>query len=252
MTSDPAAWNRELAAAFGALLGRPLDAYPQAEYALYAWADEVSYMALEDLLDGEPDAPAGPVPVLDVPPGFDWDLLPADDDRSLWLIEDGAFDGAAGAALTAVALGDGGTRAVTGADFARVLAPYAEELDADELIGQVRWLQRVRTDGTLLDAMRAATWTLHGPDGLVAFAPGAEVEPAHEKALAAVPDARLRDHLRMLCLTAHWARSDGAYFLGPGEHAYDFEWIAGRPGRTAVAGWEFGEGQGATTIFAIA
>lgn len=145
-------------------------------------------------------------------------------------------------------------RAVSGADFARVLAAHdgeLDEIDADTLMGRVQWLQRARTDGTLFDAMRTATWTMAGPEHLVPFARGAQVEPGREESLAGVSDARLRDHLRMLCLTAHWARSDGAYFLGVGECSHDLRWIADQPGHEPVAGWEFGEGQGSSGVFAV-
>ncbi|ROO88130.1 hypothetical protein EDD29_5790 [Actinocorallia herbida] len=270
MTFDPEAWHRDLAHAFAVLLGRPLDAFPAtAEYALFTWNDELSFLMLEDLLSGDLDLAAlarGEVEEAegdaypDDSPRFGWEDLPADHPGSLWVFEedlleeDGGLGGRIGPALRAVASGTGHERTVSGADLLRVLAEHADDLgeaDGDELMGRVQWLQRVRTDGTLLAAMRAATWTLNGPDELVPFEPGAEVEPAWDEALRSVADPRLRDHLRMLCLTAHWARSDGAYYLGQGECPHDFTRLAERPGYETVTGWEFGEGQASSAVFQI-
>ncbi|MEU0985855.1 hypothetical protein [Streptomyces sp. NPDC005953] len=276
-TLEPGAWNRELANAFEVLLGKPLDAYPAtAEYALFTWNDEVSYLMYEDLLSGavdmsvdesdEPDESGEPDELVDEgehgseQPQFDWDLWPTDHERSVWLIDEGApgADGALGeaihTALRAVSVAYDSRRAVFGADLARVLAVHGlppGEVDPADAVGMVQWLQRVRTGGTLFDAMRAATWTTGGPGALVPFEREAEVEPAMEQALRRVSHPRLRDHLRMLCLTAHWARSDGGYYLGPGECPNDLRWIAEQPGHEVVAGWEFGEGQASSAVFKI-
>lgn len=52
-------WESELASGFEALLGRPLGAYPaEAEYVVYCWDDETSFMMLEDFLDGAVDLAA--------------------------------------------------------------------------------------------------------------------------------------------------------------------------------------------------
>ncbi|RSN09226.1 hypothetical protein DMB42_18090 [Nonomuraea sp. WAC 01424] len=126
-----------------------------------------------------------------------------------------------------------------GSDLARALAPHGGrlgEVDGDEVMGMVQWLQRVRTDGTLFDAMRAATWTMGGPGDLVAFENGCEVKPELEAALRRIPDPRLRDRLRTLCLTAEWARRDGGYYLGPRECPSGLRWIAEQPGHEVVAG----------------
>ncbi|MER6911770.1 hypothetical protein ABT354_08875 [Streptomyces sp. NPDC000594] len=118
-------------------------------------------------------------------------------------------------------------------------------------------LLRIRTDGTLFAAMRAATWTTGGPECLVTMEQGveeeAEVEPGWAERLRAVPDPALREHLSLLCLTADWARGCGAFYRGPGADACPpmLDWFGGRPGHHAVAGWELGEGQAASAVLRI-
>lgn len=270
---DRNAWERELGDALALLLGRPLAEYPvTSEYAFYAWNDEISVLALEDHLSADVDLEAiargdsidgDSIDGDGDPVGdnhFSWDVWPVDHARSVWLIDqstvsdDGPLGGDLGAALAAASTRHDSEYAVSGADLARVLLAHqeqADEVDSDELIGSVQWLARIRTDGTLLGAMRAATWTFGGRDELVPFTRSAKVEPKWDEVLRQVPDARLRDHLRMLCLTAHWARSDGAYYLGPGDCPFDLRWVSEQPGYDAVAGWEFGEGQASSAVFAI-
>ncbi|WP_283134840.1 hypothetical protein [Rhizohabitans arisaemae] len=264
---EPEAWNRELANAFEVLLGRSLGAYSTtAEYAFFTWNDEMSFLMRDDFFTGAIDvnAVARGEPIDDdhhdgVSP-FDWDQWPVDHGRSVWLFDEGALGGDGGPgrpihpALRAVSVAYGSRRVVSGADLARVLAAHGGrlgEVDGPEAIGMVRWLQRIRTDGTLFDAMRAATWTMGGPGDLAAFDDEVEVEPELEEALRRISDPRLRDHLRMLCLTEEWARCDGGYYLGPRECPSDLRWIAEQSGHDVVAGWEFGEGQASSAIFEI-
>ncbi|MGX2998565.1 hypothetical protein JNUCC64_30600 [Streptomyces sp. JNUCC 64] len=259
-------WRNELAHAFEVLLGGPLDAFPaEGGYACYHWDDLGQYDALTGLLGGRVDLAAvargGPVTgdheAEGDPSGRDrWSY---DLGRSVWLFEadalgaDGPFGQATGPALRAVSLpAPDSERAVHGADFARVLAERdggPAGIDEAELTGRTTLLARIGTDGTLFGAMRAATGTLGGPDGLTGFQKGVEVAPEWEEELRRVPDARLRDHLRMLSLAEEDARCDGAYYLGPGRCSGDFDWIAALPGHQAVAGWEFGEGQASSAVF---
>ncbi|GLK99368.1 hypothetical protein [Dactylosporangium matsuzakiense] len=75
-------------------------------------------------------------------------------------------------------------------------------------------LPRPRTDGSLLDAMRAATVTMSDPKGLTDIEgtlarhgyvqPGASaVDPRWEPVLNQLDDDALRRHLGGLCLNAH-------------------------------------------------
>ncbi|MGX2992967.1 hypothetical protein JNUCC64_01525 [Streptomyces sp. JNUCC 64] len=269
----PQPWERELARAFEVLLDAPFGPgaaagpAPEPRYAFFHQDDLMPSTVLGDLLDGEldPDAVARGIPVDGarydedgVPLG--WSGWSFDLGRSIWLWEDDAFDpdgpfgAAAAGALDAVAHpARDSRRAVSGADLARVFAEHGDsldEVDEDELL-MAGLLLRVDTDGTLFDAMRAATWTTGGPEGLVPLPPEAEVEPRWDAALSRVPGARLRDHLRLLCLTDHWARGDGARYLGPGNCPAALDWFADQPGHQVVAGWELGEGQAASAVFRI-
>jgi hypothetical protein len=100
----------------------------------------------------------------------------------------------------------------------------------------------VQTDGSLFDAMRAATWTMGGPDRLAPFidrlsAKGAVVvEPEWEEALRTIDHTPLRDHLRNLCRTPYWTASHGSQISN------EFACLAGQR-RRPVAGWHFGHAQ---------
>ncbi|MEU5159703.1 hypothetical protein AB0G74_08860 [Streptomyces sp. NPDC020875] len=271
MTFVPETWRRELADAFEVLLGKPLDEFPaEAEYVLYHWDEMRSSEIAEEFIGGEVDlsAVARGEPVDgdryddgDAP--FGWTTWSLDLGRSIWHLEESAFDadgplgdalGTAPAAASATA--DGPEREVSGADFARALAAHGEDLaevDAEELTGMGP-VVRIATDGTLFDAMRAATWTMGDPGDLTPFLRDAdeiEVAPEWEERLRRIPDPRLRDHLRMLCLSAHSARSEGGYYLGPRECPAGLRWMTGRRGHETIAGWQFGEGQAFSAIVAI-
>lgn len=267
--ADPEAWKPELANAFEVLLGRPLAEFStETEYAFYYWDEEMSSMMFGELVSGELDLSAIARGELidgaryhedDIPFGLNqWAL---DLGQSTWLFEgrafeaDGGFGESIGAALKAIsAATDDGRRAVSGADLARVLAAHGNQLnEVDSNRVMVTLILRIDTDGTLFEAMRAATWTSGGPDSLVELEEGAEVEPEWDKGLQRIPNPRLRDHLRMLTLTAHSARGYGAYFLGPGLGACprDLDWIRRRPDRETIAGWEFGEGQASSAVFRV-
>ncbi|GAA3838266.1 hypothetical protein GCM10022243_00920 [Saccharothrix violaceirubra] len=258
---DSEAWGRELAGAFEVLLGKPLDAFRAGpEYALYHWNDMLQYDILEDFLAGTADQDATAAAEADDHP-FSPDEWTFDHGRSIWLFTEDALDAegpfgeTVGAALKAVSTAvDDSEYAVSGVDFARVLAEHRDAIDGidgEELVGEVSLLLRIDTDGTLFDAMRAATWTTGGPETLVALDDDVKVAPEWAEKLLGVPDVRLRGHLGMLSLCAQDARSDGAYYLGPGDHSGDFASIARRPGHQPVAGWEFGEGQASSVIFQV-
>jgi hypothetical protein len=165
--------------------------------------------------------------------------------RSFFFTEMADFSKSINAALEAASCDDGEV-VVTGADLAAILAK--RKFDPEEQY--LTTLLRVHTDGTLFDAMRAATWTME-PDRLVPFNARAEAVPEWEDALSQVSPSALRDHLRMLCLTPYWSRSEGARYLGTGNCPSDLAWLAKRPGYSCVAGWEFGEGQASSGIFLI-
>ncbi|MCF2533524.1 hypothetical protein [Yinghuangia soli] len=243
-TDQTRGWRAGLPTAFAALLGRPLDAFaPTATYALYHWDDELS----AEFFEFFPGTDALLTVATSDPEAFDeeyplsWTHWQLDLARSLFLL-----DGDVPPQVAALSL-DPSAPVVTGTDLARLLA--AGHAAPDDLTMTV--LARVAGDGTLFDAMRAATWTGGNLSDLADFRTGAEAEPRWDAALAAVDHPVLRDHLRMLCLAEPWSRSDGARYLGAGDCPPEFTWLAERPSHTLLAAWEFGESQASSAVFRI-
>ncbi|MFB9413982.1 hypothetical protein [Dactylosporangium matsuzakiense] len=255
-------WDDLLGHAFGLLLGRPLTEFdPAATYAVFHYDDETAGEALGALDPAELVAEVSG---------------PSEDRGGAWLGLERWVPDLAGSAFVAKSVrpaalkpllatpADSGPAVVFGRDLGRALLEGAlrlDELSPDAFRLYPVLLLRPRTDGSLLDAMRAATFTMSAPSGLNDIEgtltrhgylqPGASaVDPRWEPVLNQLDDDALRRHLRGLCLSAHWARSAGAYYLGPGECPADLQPIADLPGSTAIAGWEFGEGQGATLVVA--
>lgn len=170
-----------------------------------------------------------------------WTRWQLDLGRSLFLLEGNVSAGARAVSL------DESRLVVNGADLARLLD--GEDVAPDDVFVTV--LARVATDATLFDAMRAATWTMGSPADLADFRTDAETEPKWAAALERIDHPALRDHLRMLCLTAQSARSAGGLYLGTDHCPADLLWPAEQPGHTLVAAWEFGEGQASSAIFEV-
>ncbi|WP_422752145.1 hypothetical protein [Micromonospora sp. WMMD708] len=257
-------WDDLLGHAFGLLLGRPLAEFDTAgTYAVFHYDDETAGEAIEDLDPGELVTDAN---------GRSGDLGGDGLDPDRWVPD------LAGSAFIATqvrpaalhplitATTDDDRAVVWGRDIGRALRDGSlslDELTPDGYRLYPHLLLRPRTDGSLLDAMRAATWTMSAPDGLSDIGDslqrhgyvepdGSVVDPRWESTLDQIDDDALRRHLRGLCLDAHWARMTGAYYLGPGECPGDLQPIADLPGTTVIAGWEFGEGQGATAVVRLA
>ncbi|MEU1514534.1 hypothetical protein ABZ490_20630 [Streptomyces sp. NPDC005811] len=140
-----------------------------------------------------------------------------------------------------------------GADLGPLLRRHGVD-PADPGTGRLNvWLTvllRVATDGTLTDAMRAATFTADGPGHLTSFDAEERVrtaEPRWEDALAAIPDAGLRDHLRLLCLDEEDARDGGAHCTGGDRWPCTTD-VLDDLGCSLVTGWEFGESQAGTAV----
>ncbi|MCI4066360.1 hypothetical protein MRQ36_28925 [Micromonospora sp. R77] len=256
-------WDDLLGHAFGLMLGRPLAEFDAAgTYAVFHYDDETAGDALEDLdageLVAEVDGRSGDN-------GGEW----LDPGRWVPDLARSAFIAthvrpAALQPLLTVTTDDG-RALVWGRDIGRALQAGSLSLDELSPDGYRQYpclLLRPRTDGSLLDAMRAATWTMSAPDGLCDIGDSlvrhgyvepdvSVVDPRWQSVLDQVGDDALRRHLRGLCLDARWARSTGGYYLGPGECPGDFRPIADLPGSTVIAGWEFGEGQGATVVIRL-
>ncbi|GLY07904.1 hypothetical protein Acsp01_82830 [Actinoplanes sp. NBRC 101535] len=102
---------------------------------------------------------------------------------------------------------------------------------------------RVHTDGTLLDAMRAATGTMLAHGEIFEPGPVRGVEPQWQRKLAVLP-AELRDHLSVFCRDENTARSDGAFYLGTEDPGLLRE-------AEVIAAFQFGEAQSWSAIVQI-
>jgi hypothetical protein len=244
-SNEPGQWEAELAGAFEVLLGLPLDDFdPTATYALFHWDDIMSAEFFDFFDDFDVlGSVVSPESSGAYEGGLSWTQWGLDLGRSLFL-----FDGdtATEAALRAASRDDS-QLVVAGADLAPALT--GQEFDPTEAFLTV--LARVETDGTLFEAMRAATWTMDGPADLLEFNAKVDVEEAWEEPLKRVGHPALRDHLRMLCLTEHSARSEGAFYLGARRCPNDLQWLGQQPGHRFVTGWTFGEGQASSAIFQV-
>ncbi|MEM9067553.1 MAG: hypothetical protein AAGE52_03575 [Myxococcota bacterium] len=236
--------------AFERLLGASLDSFGDGEFALFVWDDMVGeeffmgrkasefVRAMKPRPARESDSPAAD--------DLGWHRLGFDLARSFFLVDDFELDDEVDAAVQASAIAAAESQGIFGADLGKILK--AKKANVSDIEGcAVPSNLRALTDGTLRDAMRAATWTMSAPDGLTSFEEGCAVESPWDEALASIEDAALRDHFRMLCLDAHSARSSGAFF-GREMCPSEFEWLEAQ-GHTALAGWTFGEGQASSAVF---
>lgn len=272
--AGPGAWDAALDGAFQMLLGGKSDEDPAAVYGVYYADDSIDEFLFPNTW-ATPEGLAGHEPgELPLPGAEEYPFSPAewrfDFGESLFCF-DGQFLDAIGpwgegghksprpfsdgfvADLRAVAIDGASNLLVRGADLGPVLARHGVDLtheSSEQLNGWLTVLLRVATDGTLADAMRAATFTGRGPDHLAPFDDEGYVdaaEPRWEKTLSAVSHPALRDHLRMLCLDAHGARCCGAFYCGAEQWPFTTG-ILDEIGCTLVAGWEFGESQAGTAV----
>ncbi|MFI1031502.1 hypothetical protein [Streptomyces sp. NPDC020951] len=200
-------WERSLTQAFGVLLGRPLSDFdPGAEYAVYYsgnWLYESG--STTDPAWLEPTALAGRETRTDenllLLDEVGYPALRFDASRSLFEIDIYAaeFPAAFKEELAAVDLaGSGRLPEVRGIDLARLTARHGVDLTSSGPPENAWCLTRARivSDGTLLDALRAATGMGQGPDGLV---PSGTADAETEAAIAAVEHPGIRAHLRAFC-----------------------------------------------------
>ncbi|MET8828031.1 hypothetical protein ABZX40_21485 [Streptomyces sp. NPDC004610] len=270
--TDPSGWDTALAGAFEILLGGRSAVDPAARYGVY-------YAPFDEYLFpnpwSTPDALTSREPRLLPDPGdgeypfFPWTWR-FDLSESLFCFDaelvagtgpwgEGGhkgprpFDDAFVADLRTVAsVDEDGQVLVHGAELGPLLSRHGVDLTDERSEKLNCWLGvllRVATDGTLTDAMRAATFTERGPEQLVSVADmrhSVSVAEPWEERLGAVTHPALRDHLRMLCVTANDARSEGGHYVGtdywPGPDALE------AVGCSLVAGWVFGESETSTAV----
>ncbi|MFE6049950.1 hypothetical protein ACFQ6N_04290 [Kitasatospora sp. NPDC056446] len=163
------------------------------------------------------------------------------------------FDDAFVADLRAVATLDESDGAlVRGTELGPLLERHGVDLTTEASTELNHWLTvllRVATDGTLADAMRAATFTERGPGHLVSvhdLSGDDTADEPWEDRLGAVAHPALRDHLRMLCRPEKDARSGGGFYYGTGH--WPWSDVLEAVGCSLVAGWGFGESQAGTAV----
>ncbi|WP_068053932.1 hypothetical protein [Nocardia xishanensis] len=268
------AWDADLTAAFDILLGGKPAEDPTAEYGVY-YADDSLDEFLFPSAWATPSALAEPEPrQLPFPGADEYPLSPGvwrfDLSRSLFRFDDHLLDGTgpwdvAGhkgprpfgddfvADIRAAATAGADQILVRGAELGPLLARHGIDLTHESSKKLNNWLTvlfRVATDGTLTDAMRAATFTERGPEHLVPFDDEGYADTAErrwEAALAAITRPELRDHLRMLCLDEQDARAAGAHYCGADRWPFTTD-ILDSLGARLVVGWEYGESQAGTAV----
>ncbi|WP_445402399.1 hypothetical protein ACSMX9_12520 [Streptomyces sp. LE64] len=233
-------WSRQLSDAFAVLLGRPLEEYdPDAVYAasvngnlMYetGFARDPAWVRPAALRGGQPV-------VWDCPLFDESDRFPTFDAGGSVFDFSTSGEGTTALprdfadAVDTVCFGRG---LVRGADLAPLTERYGVDLADPALAGAwTVFFPRLVSDGTLLDALRAALDTGHAPEQLLPF----EVEPDEEwqEELAAIDHPRLRAHLGYFC-------TDGEEGLMP---LLDDATTGGLQdeGCRPVVGWEDGHGQ---------
>ncbi|MEV8633056.1 hypothetical protein AB0395_15495 [Streptosporangium sp. NPDC051023] len=275
--TDLSGWSAALAGAFEILLGGKPTVDPAAGYGVYYASDPLDEFLFPNPW-ATPDALSGREPRhLPDPDGeypfspwawqfslseslfrFDAELLAG---TGAW--GDGGhkgprpFDDTFVADLRTVSsVDEAGEALVHGAELGPLLDRHGIDLTSEEsgkLNGWLTVLLRVATDGTLTDAMRAATFTERGPGHLVSIHDMDDAfsadEPWEER-LSAVTHPALRDHLRMLCRTEDDARSEGGFYYGT-DH-WPWSDLLEAVGCSLVAGWGFGESQAGTAVVRLA
>lgn len=251
-------WEQLLRRELQRFLSEPLADDPgKARYALYHWDDMLAaeFFAATDLDQLAALAePRSCVVAAAGTSGTGWDRWAFDLGRSIFAVDAAgdieALAGRPAADLLAAAHRSAGRGVVHGVELARVLHRHGIAPQAFAGDGMVMPVHvRVVTDGSLLDALRAATGTMDRA-GLEPVDPDADVDPRWRPALDAIADAGLRSHLSALFLDEESARAYGGEYCGA-------RWPVGsEPIRSAaariVAGWEFGEGQAWSAVVELA
>ena len=197
-------WQQILTDGFGAFLGRSLDEYgPDASYGAYFWAGnflrEVEFADDPQWLD--PEALAGRLLVEDENiVMYDEGEAPLrfDASTSIFAFEDESVlppEFAAGLSAASLPSNKG---LVLGRDLGDLLTRHPVDLTGEALAEAWYVLYpRISSDGTLRDAMRAATGVGEGPDSLIEF--DGEPDEEWEENVARVAHPGLRAHLSFGC-----------------------------------------------------
>lgn len=240
----------ELRRGYEILLGRPLESFaPHASYELWFVVDtellppaeRPAALSREQLAVGLPRAPAS---THDREYAEFWLRYAIDYAHSLFVYDKHDLHDVPHELLIAL---QSSHYALTGAELVALVETARIEL-RDVLA--LCWFvcRRAVTDGTLVDAMAAATLSTGAPHWLLsrgqydAMADKIRFDPRWENALKPVANPALREHLLMSCVDVQTARWAGAWF--DPKHKPDV-WLepVTRRGGEVLAIWHSGEGQ---------
>ncbi len=244
----------DLSRALEILLGRGLSSFDDnATYALYHWDDTYQFefpwkrVNADEFLRPERNKSSSSADGLKKDNGspyelLGWDRYEFDLGRSYFFLEASDFSGEQADALAEKKY------MLSGNQLGEFLHDYQVQRDS---LSSTIIIPRVQTDGTLFDAMRAATWTMGGSKGLVTQRDeDAEVDSAWMPRLEAIEDTVLRYHIGMLCQDAKAARCIGAHYE-QAQVSGLLKLLETHLHHTAIATWSFGEGQAAAGVFRL-
>lgn len=240
------------------LLGRPLDAF-EADARFEVWffvdsellaaTERPTGLGLELLVVGRPHAPAA---THDTKHGEFWQRYAVDYSRSLFVYDKHDLPDAPDALVIAL---QAHHYALTGDELAQLVE--RNDLDLAEVLAPCWYIcRRAVTDGSLVDAMAAATLSQSYPAGMLsrgAYEAAAEIrfEPRWEHALRGITSETLREHLLMSCVDLQTARWVGSW-IDP-KHKPDV-WLEPvvKRGGEILAIWHTGEGQATRAVVKFA
>ena len=248
----------ELRRGYEVLLGRPLDTFEtDARYEVWFFVDSellpeherVEALTLEQLVVGRPYAPSA---AHDTKAGDFWLRLAADYARSLFVYDKHDLPDANDDLVAALQTHH---YAMTGEELAQLVDRNSLPL-ADVLEPCWYACRRAVSDGTLADAMAAATLSSSAPAGMLSREQydnmeNIRFEPRWEHALRGIKDEAVREHLLMSCVdlqTSRWAGS----WIDP-KHKADV-WLEPvlKRGGQILAIWHSGEGQATRAVVKFA
>jgi hypothetical protein len=244
----------ELRRGYEVMLGRPLDTFEtDARYEVWFFVDSeilpeherVESLEIEQLVVGRPSAPSAKH---DTKAGDFWLRLAVDYARTLFVYDKHDLPDAPDELVAAV---QSKQYAMTGEELAQLVE--REELELRDVLAPCWYAcRRAVTDGSLVDAMAAATLSASAPSGLLSReqyenAESLRFEPRWEHALRVIENDEAREHLLMACVdlqTARWAGS----WLDP-KHKPDV-WLEPvvKRGGEILAIWHTGEGQATRAV----
>lgn len=251
---DAVNWRQMLAQCFEAFLGRPLSEYdPDASYGAYYWAgnflNDVGFASDAGWVD--PEALAGRL-LVENDDIVMYDMGEAaprfDAGASVFLFEDeSALPAEFVTELSAASFPSSkpGERLLLGRELGTLLARHQVDLTDEAFAGAWYVLYpRIASDGTLVDALRAATAVDEGPDSLIDF--DGEPDEHWEPYLADVAHPGLRAHLSFGCQDA-----GEASLRRVADDELSFWGLAGE-GCSMVAAWDETENQVEVAVFRLA